>query len=164
MLNGNQAGQAAAFLLLCAAAAFGQTGSAGEVSWPGYLAAHNGLWFHADSLVGPWVLAEYVPPELYTIPAVCPFVSGGFVCVYTSGDFVGDFYSGWGWDWGFRRQFHRLPDVIVAGGGFGANGARAGPRAQQRSEARRGQRSEARSEPRSEARSEPRSEARSAAD
>lgn len=49
----------------------------------------NGVWFVADSPRGPWVVAEKVPPTIYSIPPDCPLHYVTYVRVYdASADFV----------------------------------------------------------------------------
>jgi hypothetical protein len=58
-----------------------------------YYAVDKGVWFVGDSSVGPWVVADVVPPEIYTIPPSCPLFHDRYVYVYGSTpDYV---YSGY---------------------------------------------------------------------
>lgn len=145
---------AAALEIACLATVAAQ-GVTTEDSQPSevYYALHNGTWFDSDSPFGPWVMADYVPPALYTIPPGCPVVQDGILCVYNDDtEYVGDF-SGWPWAWSFGWDFRWLPNAIVITHA-------PGPTRRDTFEAR-SPRGEPRSEPRSEARSQPRSNARS---
>lgn len=114
-----------------------------------YYALHNGIWFDAASPFGPWVMADYVPPALYTIPPSCPVAQEGILCVYNDAtDYVGDF-SGWPWAWSFGWGFHWLPRAVVI------DHATPGATRTDTYEAK-----SPRGEPRSEPRSQPRSSAR----
>ncbi|MCK6454251.1 MAG: hypothetical protein L6R19_25880, partial [Alphaproteobacteria bacterium] len=47
-----------------------------------YYAVDDGVWFTAPAPVGPWVVAEYVPPVIYTIPVYSPVHYVTYVRVY----------------------------------------------------------------------------------
>jgi len=47
-----------------------------------YYAVQNAVWFTAGSPLGPWVVADYVPPVIYTMPPSCPLFHDRFVYVY----------------------------------------------------------------------------------
>jgi hypothetical protein len=47
-----------------------------------YYLCENGAWFVATSPTGPWVLADTVPPEIYTIPPSNPLYPVTYVKVY----------------------------------------------------------------------------------
>ena len=49
-----------------------------------YYGCHNGVWFVAAAPVGPWVVADTIPPEIYQIPPSCPLFHDRFVYVYDS--------------------------------------------------------------------------------
>jgi hypothetical protein len=143
---------AAALEIVGPATAAGQ-GVTSEDSQPPdiYYALHNGTWFGADSPFGPWVMADYVPPPLYTIPPGCPVAKDGILCVYNDAtEYVADF-SGWPWAWSFGWHFRWLPNAVVMDSVAPSTTRREtlevkSPRGQSRSEPR--------SEPRSVARSE----------
>lgn len=44
----------------------------------------NGVWFVARAALGPWVVADTVPPVIYTIPPSCPVYYATNVYVYGS--------------------------------------------------------------------------------
>ncbi|MBA4153808.1 hypothetical protein [Flavobacterium sp.] len=61
-----------------------------------YFVCENGIWFEANSPNGPWIIATYIPAEIYKIPASSPVYnvtyvtqkedsSGAVVSSYTSG-------------------------------------------------------------------------------
>ncbi|HUJ50526.1 MAG TPA: hypothetical protein VLW25_10015 [Bryobacteraceae bacterium] len=89
-----------------------------------YWACQNGVWFDSDSPLGPWELAENIPPEIYTIPPTSPLYHLRYVYTYgCSPDYVyygytpgylgafvydgtvvfgtGWWYPGWYGDWWF---------------------------------------------------------------
>jgi hypothetical protein len=37
-----------------------------------YFAIQHGVWFVADDPLGPWIVADMIPPEIYTIPPSSP--------------------------------------------------------------------------------------------
>jgi hypothetical protein len=49
-----------------------------------YYAVHDGVWFVADAPLGPWAVADLIPPEIYTIPPSNPLYHDRFVTVYDS--------------------------------------------------------------------------------
>lgn len=49
-----------------------------------FYSVFNGVWFLAGSATGPWVVADSVPPAIYTIPPSCPIYYATNVCVYGS--------------------------------------------------------------------------------
>ncbi len=49
-----------------------------------WYACQNGVWYLADSLNGPWTVATYVPPVIYTIPPDSPIHYVTYVHVYDS--------------------------------------------------------------------------------
>jgi hypothetical protein len=62
-----------------------------NTSWPviqvepnSYYALENGIWFAARSLGGPWVVADQVPAEVYSIPPSSPLHNVTYVKVYRS--------------------------------------------------------------------------------
>jgi hypothetical protein len=48
-----------------------------------YYTCYRGAWFKSASPTGPWVLAESVPPVIYTIPASSPLYPVTYVRVYS---------------------------------------------------------------------------------
>jgi hypothetical protein len=49
-----------------------------------YYAVDQAVWFVSDSPTGPWVVADYVPPEVDTIPPDSPVYNVKYVRVYDS--------------------------------------------------------------------------------
>jgi hypothetical protein len=49
-----------------------------------YYAVNNGIWFVSDVAVGPWAVADNIPPEIYTMPPSCPLYHDRYVYVYGS--------------------------------------------------------------------------------
>ncbi|MBZ5508025.1 MAG: hypothetical protein LAO78_21390 [Acidobacteriia bacterium] len=49
-----------------------------------YYAVSNGVWFVAAGPSGPWAVADFVPPEVYTIPPEVPVYHVKYVYVYDS--------------------------------------------------------------------------------
>ena len=47
-----------------------------------YYLVQNGLWFVSDSPNGPWVIAAYVPPSIYSIPPSSRYHNVTYVYVY----------------------------------------------------------------------------------
>jgi hypothetical protein len=47
-----------------------------------YFAVQHGVWFVADSPLGPWAVADMIPAEIYTIPPSCPLYHLRHVYVY----------------------------------------------------------------------------------
>ncbi len=47
-----------------------------------YYAVQHGVWFVADSPLGPWAAADMIPAEIYTIPPSCPLYHDRYVYVY----------------------------------------------------------------------------------
>ena len=47
-----------------------------------YYAVQHGVWFVADSSLGPWAVADMIPAEIYTIPPSCPLYHDRYVYVY----------------------------------------------------------------------------------
>ena len=47
-----------------------------------YYAVQHGVWFVADSALGPWAVADMIPAEIYTIPPSCPLYHVRYVYVY----------------------------------------------------------------------------------
>ncbi|GFE58788.1 hypothetical protein [Geobacter sp. AOG1] len=47
-----------------------------------YYCCHQAVWYVADSPEGPWVVADYVPPEVQTIPPESPAYNVKYVRVY----------------------------------------------------------------------------------
>jgi hypothetical protein len=55
-----------------------------RVEWNQFYALDNGVWFFADSPYGPWNVATYVPPVIYSIPRNSPLHYVTYVRVYDS--------------------------------------------------------------------------------
>lgn len=55
-----------------------------KVSDNAFYAVVNGVWFVAGSALGPWAVADSVPPAIYTIPPSCPIYYATNVYVYGS--------------------------------------------------------------------------------
>jgi hypothetical protein len=51
-----------------------------------YYAVDDGVWFLANSPMGPWEVAAEVPEEIYTIPPESPVYYATYVCVYDADD------------------------------------------------------------------------------
>jgi len=49
-----------------------------------YYALDQAVWFVSDSPTGPWVVADYVPPEVETIPPESPVYNVKYVRIYDS--------------------------------------------------------------------------------
>lgn len=49
-----------------------------------YYACHQAVWFTADDPLGPWVVADTIPKEIYTIPPSCPCYNVKYVHIYDS--------------------------------------------------------------------------------
>jgi hypothetical protein len=49
-----------------------------------YYAVDQAVWFVSDSPAGPWVVADYVPPEIDTLPPDSPVYNMKYVRVYDS--------------------------------------------------------------------------------
>ncbi|HET9790178.1 MAG TPA: hypothetical protein VFR08_02635, partial [Candidatus Angelobacter sp.] len=49
-----------------------------------YYAVSNGVWFVADTPLGPWSVCDFVPPEIYSIPPTVPVYHVKYVYVYDS--------------------------------------------------------------------------------
>lgn len=108
-----------------------------------YYAVSSGVWFVANAPDGPWTVADFVPPDIYTIPPTSPLYHVGYVYVYDStpdyvyvgytpgylGEYVwngsvvygtGFYYPCWagsfyfGWPWTWGFGFH----YAYWGGGF----------------------------------------------
>lgn len=47
-----------------------------------YYALSNGVWFFASSPKGPWVVAEFIPNEVYKIPPSSPLYPATYVKIY----------------------------------------------------------------------------------
>jgi hypothetical protein len=100
-----------------------------------YYAVEKAVWFVSDSPTGPWVVADSVPPEIYSIPPSSPLFNDRYVYIYGSdpdfvyfgytpgylGAFVSDgvvvfgtgwWYPGWygdywfGWPWTWGFGFN----------------------------------------------------------
>ena len=55
-----------------------------KVSSDNYYSVVNGVWFQAKSPAGPWVVAESVPAEIYSIPPSSPVYYATNVTIYGS--------------------------------------------------------------------------------
>ena len=53
-----------------------------EVSPTEFYALRAGVWYSATALTGPWTVAAYVPPVMYTIPPTSPLHYVTYVQVY----------------------------------------------------------------------------------
>ncbi len=54
-----------------------------------WYALKDGVWFAATGVAGPWTVATFVSPEIYSIPASSPYYYVTFVRVYsTASDYV----------------------------------------------------------------------------
>lgn len=53
-----------------------------RVSENAFYALDNGVWFVASSPFGPWTVASFVPPVIYSIPPSSPLYNVTFVRVY----------------------------------------------------------------------------------
>jgi len=49
-----------------------------------YYACHNAVWFVSATPAGPWVVADYIPAEIYRIPASSPLYHVRYVRVYSA--------------------------------------------------------------------------------
>jgi hypothetical protein len=49
-----------------------------------YYACDNAVWFVADDALGPWIVADEIPKEIYTIPASSPVYNVKYVYIYDS--------------------------------------------------------------------------------
>ena len=49
-----------------------------------YYCCNDGIWYVSDTSSGPWIVADSVAPEIYTIPPSCPVYNTRFVRVYES--------------------------------------------------------------------------------
>ena len=49
-----------------------------------YYCAYNGIWFTSPVAVGPWVVADTIPPEIYSIPPSNPLYHDRFIYDYGS--------------------------------------------------------------------------------
>jgi hypothetical protein len=47
-----------------------------------YYAIQHGVWFVADEPLGPWIVADMIPPEIYTIPPSSPLFHVRYAYVY----------------------------------------------------------------------------------
>jgi hypothetical protein len=55
-----------------------------KVSDGSYYSVEAGVWFKASTPQGPWLIADSVPPEIYTIPPSSPLHNVTYVKVYES--------------------------------------------------------------------------------
>ncbi|MEI8313672.1 MAG: carbohydrate-binding family V/XII, partial [Verrucomicrobiota bacterium] len=55
-----------------------------KVAEDSFYAVVNGVWFVARAALGPWTVADSVPPAIYTIPPSCPIYYATNVYVYGS--------------------------------------------------------------------------------
>ncbi|MGO9442768.1 MAG: hypothetical protein ACLPXM_19705 [Terriglobales bacterium] len=49
-----------------------------------YYACHDAVWFVSATPAGPWVVADYIPAEIYRIPASSPLYHVRYVRVYSA--------------------------------------------------------------------------------
>lgn len=47
-----------------------------------YYLCSDGVWFVADAAPGPWIVADLMPPVIYTIPPTCPIYPVTYVRIY----------------------------------------------------------------------------------
>jgi hypothetical protein len=74
----------------------------------------NGVWFFANAATGPWLVADSVPPAIYTIPPSCPVYYATNVYVYGSTPDV--VYAGY--TPGYFGPCLSTDGVVVFGTGF----------------------------------------------
>ncbi len=62
-----------------------------NTSWPvvrvkedSYYAVENGIWFKASAVNGPWIAADSVAPEIYSIPPSSPLHNITYVKIYSA--------------------------------------------------------------------------------
>lgn len=55
-----------------------------EVNPQSWYSCQNGVWYTSGSVNGPWAVANYVPPVIYSIPPSSPLYYVTFVHVYSS--------------------------------------------------------------------------------
>ena len=55
-----------------------------KVDRQNWYAVENGVWFAATSLDGPWIVADYVPAGIYSIPTNSPLHYVTYVKIYSS--------------------------------------------------------------------------------
>jgi hypothetical protein len=100
-----------------------------------FYALDNGVWFVASNPMGPWSVATYVPPVVYTIPPSSPLHYVTYVRLYGSGDdavatgytpgYVGSYAAGgtvvYGTGWHYRPWIgtYWYSPPITWGFGFG---------------------------------------------
>jgi hypothetical protein len=85
-----------------------------RVEWNEFYALDNGVWFVADSPYGPWNVATYVPPVIYSIPRNSPLHYVTYVRVYDSTPDV--VYVGY--TPGYVGSYLSADNVIVYGTGW----------------------------------------------
>jgi hypothetical protein len=85
-----------------------------RVEWNQFYALDNGVWFFADSPHGPWAVATYVPPVVYSIPRSSPLHYVTYVRVYDSTPDV--VYVGY--TPGYIGSYLSSDNVIVYGTGW----------------------------------------------
>jgi len=85
-----------------------------RVEWNQFYALDNGVWFFADSPYGPWAVATYVPPVVYSIPRSSPLHYVTYVRVYDSTPDV--VYVGY--TPGYVGSYLSSDNVIVYGTGW----------------------------------------------
>lgn len=65
-----------------------------EVNSESWYACQNGEWFTATSVNGPWTVAAYIPPAIYSIPVTSPLHYLTYVRIYgSSNDVVYEGYT-----------------------------------------------------------------------
>ncbi len=47
-----------------------------------YYACDQAVWFVADDPLGPWIVADEIPAEIYTLPPSCPIYNVKYVRIY----------------------------------------------------------------------------------
>lgn len=55
-----------------------------EVNPQSWYSCQNGVWYTSGSVNGPWAVANYVPPVIYSIPPSSPLYYVTFVHIYSS--------------------------------------------------------------------------------
>ena len=79
----------------------------------GYYVCENGAWFVAATPSGPWLLADSVPPVIYTIPPASPMYHVTYVRVYA----VTPTYVTYGYTAGYTMAYVSY-GVLVYGTGY----------------------------------------------
>jgi hypothetical protein len=77
-----------------------------------YYAVDNGVWFIADSPMGPWVVSTVRPDEMDRIPPNCPVYGAKYVYIYD----VAPDYVYMGYTSGYLNSFVYGPTVVYGTG------------------------------------------------